>query len=43
MQQHVSLSEINDYFVGGFAQPTPTSNCDKYDDWLAQAGHPKDI
>ena len=26
-----------------FAQPTSTEDRDEYDDWLAQAGHPKDI
>ena len=43
MQRRVFLSEINDYFVGGFTQPTPINDRDKYNDWLAQAGHPKDV
>jgi len=31
------------YFVGGFAQPTPTNDRNEHDDWLARAGHPKDV
>jgi hypothetical protein len=31
------------YFAGGFAQPTPTNDRNEHDDWLARAGHPKDV
>jgi hypothetical protein len=37
------FSEIDDYFVGGFAQPTTINDRDEYDDWLARAGHPEDV
>ncbi len=42
-QQRVFSSEIDDYFVGGFAQMTPTNDRDEYDDWLSRAGHPEDV
>ena len=42
-QRRVFSSEINDYFVGGFAQTTPTNDRDEYDDWLARAGYPEDV
>ena len=40
VQRRVFSSEIDNYFVGGFARPTPTNDRDEYDDWLARAGHP---
>ena len=43
VQRRVFSSKIDDYFVGGFAQPTPINDRDKYDDWLARAGHPEDV
>ena len=42
-QQRVFSSEINDYFTGGFAQPTSTDDRDEHGDRLAQAGHPEDV
>lgn len=42
-QRRVFLSKIDDYFAGGFALPTPANDRDKYNNWLARAGHPKDV
>ena len=43
VQRRVFSSEIDDYFIGGFAQPTTINDRDEYDDWLARAGHPEDV
>ena len=32
VQRRVFSSEIDYYFVGGFARPTPTNDRDEYDD-----------
>ena len=42
-QRCVFLFEIDDYFVGGFAQTTSTNDRNEYNDWLARVGHLEDV